>query len=202
MATFLTLYTAVTDALGRADTLGVTLAKRGVNFGQLLAALFFDPVTLKTTGTLTASSTSTSLSTLTKLRLINSIFNTTGGVPVNFVPEEKFNLIVPSGLTYIEYYYRHGGTIYHNSPSASNSLAVKYTIFPTELSGDSDACALTEYDSFIVAAGTNYAFASLEETESQTIWDKVLATYTTSFQLNAKQLTEYKEALRASGHDI
>lgn len=202
MTTFINLYTPVTDAIGRADTLGVTLAKRGINFGQLLAALLFDPITLKSTGTLTASSTSTSLSSLTKLRLINSIYNTTGGKPVTFVPEEKFDFIVPSGLTYIEYYYRHGGTIYHNSPSASNSLSVKYTIFPTELSGDSDTCALTEYDPFIVSAGINYAFASLEENESQAIWDKVLSTYAAPFQFNTKQLNEFKEALRASGHNV
>jgi hypothetical protein len=203
MSVFSALYTVVTDAIGRADTLGVAVAKRGINFGRVIAALGFDPVELKSAGTLTATATgSVVLTTLSKIRLINSIYNDTARKAVTFIPEEKFNLIVPSGLTYIEYFYRHGNTIYYNAPLAPNTLAVKYTIYPTELSGDSDACALAEYEPIITSLGIAYAFASLEETESHAIWEKVLTSASAPFVLNAKRLTEYKEALLASGHNV
>ena len=204
MSTFLSLYTAVTDSLGRDDTLAVTQAKRGINFGQILAALVFDPIELKTSGNLTisASGTSVIITTLTSIRLINSIYNTTGSKDVKFIPEDKFNLIVPSDLTYVEYFYRHGSYIYVNPPTDANTLNVKYNKFPTELTNDSDVLEITNNDSFIIAAANSYAFASFEEAEASKLWDTALQTFTVPFTINAKKLTEFKEALKASGHDI
>ena len=204
MSNFLTLYTAVIDSIGRDDTLAVTQAKRGVNFGQLIAGLVFNPVELNPYGNLTvdAASNSVSITSLTGIRLINSIYNNTGLKPVRFIPEDKFPLIVPSGLTYVEYYYRHGNYIYVNPPTAENTLAVKHTKFPTEMVNDADLCELTQYDPFIIAAANSYVFASVEEGDSQKIWDSAMQTFAAPFTLNASQLGQYKEALKASGHSV
>jgi hypothetical protein len=207
---FSVLYTDVARSIGRydsdgtIDTDGLAISKRGVNFGMLLAALLFDPTELKTIGNLTigASTGSVVTTTLTLLRLINSIYNTTGSRTVHPIPEEKFNLILPTGLTYVEYYYRHGTTIYTNSPVASNTLSVKYTKYPAELVNAEDVLEFSQHDSVIVAAATSYAFATLEETDSQAVWDKVLATFATPYSLNAKQLHEFKEAMKSSGYSV
>lgn len=204
MTSFLTLYTAVTDSLGRDDTLAVSVAKRGVNYGYLLSALLFEPVELKTYGnvTVTANAAYVSLSTLTRLRYIHRIDNATSLSTVHPMDIEKFSIIVPSGLTYVEYYCREGSILFVNPPVSANVLTIMYTMYPLELTADADEILFSYHDAAIISNACSYAFASLEEKESSSMWDTALSTYATAYSLNAKKLQEFKEAMKSSGYAI
>lgn len=209
-STFLTLYTDVArnigryDADGNIDTDGLAVSKRGVNFGILFAALVFDPMELKTSGSVTALSSQdyVSISTLTNIRLIQSVYNSTGSKEVTFIPEEKFKLIVPASLTYVEFYYRFGNTIYYNQPSSSNTLTIKYIKYPTELTNDEDTVDFSNQDSVIISVATRYASSAFEEADAEKLWDSVLQAFSLPFGLNAKKMTEMKEAVKSSGYNV
>lgn len=209
-STFETLYTDVARAIGRydadgnIDTDGLAVSKRGVNFGALFAALVFEPLELNTSRNLTASSSANyvALSTLTSLRLIQSIYNSTGARDVRFLPEEKFKLLVPTSTVYVEYYYRHGNTLYYNQPSASNTLLVKYIKYPTELVNAEDVLEFSNHDSVVHSIATSYAHAVFEEGESQKMWDGFLQVTASAYGLNTQKVKEMKEALKSSGYNV
>jgi hypothetical protein len=200
-STFSTLYGYITDAIGQADTLGVNLAKRGVNFGQLLAALLFRPPELHAVGSLAVSGSSASLSGLsTRLHDIKAVYNSTGACNVWLIPYDKWKVIVPSGETYIKFYTRFGNTLYVNQPSASNTLSISYFNVPTSLSNDATQIDFDNYDSFITAIGTRFAFACIEEGESSELFQKVGDAFSIPLAMGTKIRNEIEEALRSGYH--
>lgn len=205
MATqFSTLYTIVTDAIGRADTLGLNIAKRGVNYGQVLAAIALQPPELKIKANVTAaaSSSSASLGALTAIRYIDSIYNTTGSCRVSPILKDKFELIVPSGETYVKFYYYFSNTIYYNIPVSNNTLSLEYIKYPTALVNDTDALDFDNFDSLITSTATSYAFAMLEESDAQGIWDKVMQSFAPVLALTETKKNELKEAMKTGGHSL
>ena len=175
-STWLELKTMITDALGRADANALTIAGRGVNFGQLMAAILYDPPELQTTGSLTvsASGTSVSLSTLTNLLSLIKIYNSTASKDVFIVPYDKFTIIVPTGAGNVLYAAKFGTTLYTRpTPTVSNTLTASYRKYPSPLVADGTSIDFDHYDEFITTVGLRYAWACFEEPESSDLFSKV-----------------------------
>jgi len=205
MSVFSTLYTYVTDALGRDDTLGIALAKEGVNFAYTLGALAFQPPELQTSSSLTATSgaSSVSLSSLTGLHQINAIFNDTGSITVWLIPHGRWNAIRPTGaLTYVKFASRYGNTLHHNSPTSDNSLSLFYLKTPVLLSGDGDTLEYVNHDSFIMAVATQYAFSCLEEKESADLFKTISDTFSIPLAIGSKLRSDVEEVLRSGNYSL
>jgi len=173
-----TLRSVVTDALGRSDTLALSWADRGLNYGQLLAAKLYSPPELKTSGSLTvaASGVSVSLSALTTLYYFISIYNVTGSNDVWLSDFTRWS-VIPTGAGSVKYAARFGSTLYTKpTPTAENALTVYYIKFPTTLDDATDTIDFDHYDSFVTSFAIQYAFACQEEKESSDIFTSVLST--------------------------
>lgn len=163
--------------LGRNDTEGDGFITQGLNFACLLVALLYDPPELQTTGSLTisAGTSSVSLSTLTRLRLIKAIYNTTGSCVVWPMSFQHWFLHKPAGIGYAEYYTRDGNTLYVSKAMlfSSQVLTVYYNQFPIVVSGVADSISFETYDPLVESYALAYAMACLEETEQATFWNKL-----------------------------
>lgn len=204
-STLTTLQGYVTDALGAADTVSTSLATRGINLGQLLAALLFKPPELQTSGnvTVSAAGTSVSLSTLTGLHSVITVYNTTGSCPCHMVTREKWDLIIPTftGTVYVRFYNRLGSTLYVNAPTGDNVLLVKYFKLPTTLTAGGQTLDFDNYDYFITEVATRYAWACKEEPDSSKVFADLMAEYTQAYSVGGKLREEVQEALK-SGYNV
>jgi len=198
-STLTTLRAVVTDALGRTDTLAVSWADRGLNYGQLLAAKLYSPEELKTSSTLTvaASGTSVSLSTLTGMYFLTSIYNITNAGPVYLGDFNRFQYVVPTGAGNVKYAARYGSTLYTRpTPTATNTLTVYYVKYPTELTSASQTIDFDHYDSFITSFALQYAWACQEEKESSDIFTSILTTINSGEQVSDKTRQQIEQYLK------
>ena len=151
-------------------------ATRGVNFGQLIAALTYLPPELEKSQTLTVqiSGVSASLSGLTLLHTLGFIQNSTSGDPVYLMPKDKFFILVPTGSGDVKYAFRNDQTLYVlPTPIRINNLLTFYRVYPTVLIAPADLLTVLNYDPFILSIATSYAQAYLEEGESSDLWAKI-----------------------------
>ena len=176
MSTLLELITVVTDALGRTDDKAVAWATRGINYAQVMAAIAFNPPELYVSGALTlnANGVSVSLSTLTDLRFITSMYNTTISSPMYELPEDKWYLLKPSGSGSARYYLRQNATLLlAPSPTVENILTCNYKRYPALLTNDSDVLSFSQHDAYITTTAIQLAWAYQEEGESSSLFQKI-----------------------------
>jgi hypothetical protein len=174
--TLLTFKQRLRGPLGRDDSTADAFIARGVNFGCILAALLFDPPELSASGSLAiaGSGTSVPLTTLTRLRLIKEIYNSTGQCKVWEIPFSRFNFVVPAETGNVRFYARDGNTLHVKpSPVAPNTLLTYYNQFPAVVDANTQEISITDKDSLIESYALAYAFGCLEETEQGAFWQKL-----------------------------
>jgi hypothetical protein len=176
MAAFDDLVTEVLDNVGsRNDADSTTFARRGVNFGTVLAGILFDPEELQVVANLTlgVGGTSVSLSTLTELMTITRVFNATDVVNMGAIAWDRWEALTYPGSGTPEFHSRFGSTLYiRQAPTASTTIRVSYRKYAHRAS-TGDTLEFTQHDEYIVAAATKYTWACLEETESSDLIGKV-----------------------------
>ncbi len=203
MSTSLTVLRAVvTDALGRSDTVATSWADRGINYGQYLAAKLYSPVELRTSGTVTvaASGTSVSLSTLTTLYYLVSLYNLTNSSDIFMCDFSRFSFVIPTGAGSVKYATRFGSTLYTRpTPTVENSLTVYYVKYPTALDDATDTLDFDHYDSFITSFALQYAWACQEEKESSDIFTGILSTINSGDQVSEATKQQIERFLKYPG---
>ena len=198
-STLLTLRTAITDALGNESTKAITWADRSINYAQLLAALIFDPPELKITGdlTLSASGVGVVLTTLTRLRVIDTIYNATSSRRMWPISWEKWHILKPSGAGNALYYCRLGTTL-HTAPIpvVNNALSCYYHKYPVALSAVGDTLDFDYYDSFITSTAIKFAWAFQEETENVDMLQRVGDSISIPLAIGTKLRKDLEEGIR------
>uniref|UniRef100_A0A6M3KB56 Uncharacterized protein n=1 Tax=viral metagenome TaxID=1070528 RepID=A0A6M3KB56_9ZZZZ len=198
-STLLTLRTAVTDALGNTGTKAVTWADRALNYAQLLAALIFDPPELKVTDdlTLAISGSSVSLSTLTRLRAIETIYNSTSSKRMWPLSWDKWYILAPATVGDAIYYCRRSETL-HTAPipTVANTLRTHYYKYPAALTVTDDTLDFDNHDSFIVNAAIKLAWAFQEETENVDMMNKVGEAIGIPLAMGTKLRHDLEEGIR------
>lgn len=197
-STFDNIVLAVTDAMGDDSAKAVTWAGRGVNYAQLVAAILFQPPELQksTSLTLAASGESVSLSALTALRVIDSIYNITASRGMHPIEWSRWDVVKPVGAGNATVYCRRGTTLYTAPiPTSSNFLTMYYTDYPSVLTSG-DTLSFSNLDPFIVSSAIKFAWAFQEEGESSTLFDKIEETLKLPFTLNAIQRKQLEEGVR------
>lgn len=183
------LQTLCVKGLGGNDSSeAITAINASINFATLLAALLFEPPELLISGNLTVLSDQNSVSTttLTNLLTIKTVYNSSDGNKMWFVPWESWYILVPSSVGSIKYYSLLGQTLYvADTPTSSKLLAIGYSTYPSSLSGSSDTLSFDHHDSFIVSTAINLAWSFFEKGRTVDI-DKVISSITQPFSLGAK----------------
>ena len=158
---------------GRGDTDADTFIMQGLNFGCTMVALLFEPPELQANGALiaTTSSTYVSLSTLTRLRVVKSVYNASSSKKMWHIPFNRYDFVVPSETGYCRFWSRNGSYLYvAPTPEADNSLTIHYDTFPALVTAVGDSIAFSNYDPLVENYALAYAQACLEEGESATMW--------------------------------
>ncbi len=177
--TVLTFKSRLYEPLARNDSIVDGFILQGLNFACTLISLLFQPPDLQTSGTLTisASLSSYSLSSLTRLQTINHIYNTSGSNivwPIDFHSLDLCSPLAAAAAVYTKFYSRYGGTLYIRPLSSlENSLTVYYSQYPLVLTEDGDEVGFANYDSQIEAYALTYALTCLEETDTAAVWQKL-----------------------------
>jgi len=175
MTTFKELKAEVQGALGGIDTTTANLAvARGVNAGVQAAAFLFNPHQLQVSGTLTASagSGSVSMSSLTGLLLINSVYSQSTGERVHRLRFTDLDMpwVPTSGR--ILFYSDRGGELYYR-PKADETLLVYYLKRPDRLVDDTDEYPFDGHEEFVISFASAYAWGYVEEDESSQMWQRI-----------------------------
>lgn len=172
-----TFQTRLQSAIGgRGDTDADLWVTQGVNFGCTIVSLLFEPPELQQSAAVSvgASVSSVSLSSLTRLKVIKSIYNSTSAKPIWAIPIQRFNFVVPSESGHIRFYSRDGSTLYVSpAPAASNTLEVKYDQFPLVVSAIGDTISFDGYDSMVESYAMSYIHGCMEELEQGEFWRKL-----------------------------
>ncbi|MCW7076427.1 MAG: hypothetical protein OCU18_03935 [Candidatus Syntrophoarchaeum sp.] len=173
MTTRLDLKNEVRRALGGNDSDAATAGiERGLNAGLVAAAYLFEPPEVRETGTLNTASDSgrTVTSSLTRPMAITSVYSTTTDKKIFRLEFEQMDMPwVPSSGD-IQYYCLRGSYLYYR-PQAAETLTVYYLKRPPRLENDTDAYPFETLEDFVVAFGTAYAWAFLEENENVSMWN-------------------------------
>ena len=193
------LRTAVTDALGNEGAKAVVWADRAVNYAQLLAALYFDPPELKVSSDLTllVSGVSVSLSTLTRPRIIDLIYNQTTSRRMWPLSWERWYILAPTTAGDTLYYCRRNTTLYTAPPpTAESTLNVYYRKYPAPLADTDDTLDFDFHDSFIVSTALKFAWAFQEEMENADMMSKVGDATGVPLALGTKLRQDFEEGIR------
>lgn len=190
-----TFYSRLRDPLARNDTTGDAFILQGLNFASTLIALMFDPPELSTVGslTVTTSASSVSLSTLTRLRTIKHIYNYTASKQIFYIPFSRWYFSIPSETGNVRFWSRDSDTLYvAPGPSASNTLYCYYNTFPAVLTSSGDSIAFDNYDPLVESYALVYALGCMEEIEVAGFWDKLASTLDvpTNILYQTRQLLE------------
>lgn len=204
MSTFGTIKTSVYYKIARDDDEAEAKAfvEDGINAAQLLAALVFKPPEMQKSGNVTVSAggSSVSLSALTTLHTIYTVYNNASSKPVVFIPYDRWNFILPltaPTTAYVEYASRWSNTLYVSpAPTADNILTLNYFALPAVMDDDADELEIVNHDPWIIAIATSYAFACMEEKEAADIWATIGQAHGVPLGLGTQARTEFEEALK------
>ena len=175
MTSFLELKDEVRGALGGVDTQVASDAiKRGLNAGLQAATFLYKPPESEAIGTLTATSADNKVSTvdLDRLMWIESIYSETSSHKVYRLPINLLDMPWVPTIGIIQFFCERGGYL-HYRPAADETLTVYYLSYPERLVDDSNTYPYGMHEDFVVAFGTAYAWAVLEEGDSSDLWGKI-----------------------------
>ena len=181
------------QAIGRSDmTTAQPLALRGINFGQVVASALFSPPEMKTSGslTVTSSATSTSLSGLTRMLELDHLYNVTAVGPIFLLPMDLFIKTVDYTLTgnHVKFAAIYGQTLYVRPyPAVENTLTAYYKIYPDRITTTGASLAFSGYDDFILNCALQFVWAGLEETEQSGAIDALIQKMGAAHNFNANQ---------------
>lgn len=179
MTAFGTLYQEVQDSIARSnanDTFAVQIAKRGVNAGMMAAGLIFEPPEMRTSANLVALTTQEYVSTanLTRLQRIEEVYNETANARVYPLPFNMRNTFWIPPANNVQFYSMHGWLMYYKpTPTANNTLNIYFLQYPAVLSDANTAFPFPTLEAYVISFATEYAWACLEESDSQQIWTRV-----------------------------
>ncbi|MCL6441796.1 MAG: hypothetical protein K6T27_09945 [Thermoleophilum sp.] len=163
-------------SLGReGDPDATQMAYRAVNIAVEVACLAFDIPEMHQKGTLTlyAGESEKSLTSLTGLVDIISVFNTTDGVPMGFVPFELLRTIVPAGSV-TRFYSRDGNALLvRPTPTKTTTLEIRYSKYPSGLTAPEQSLPFEGHDGYVLSVATAICWACYEEVDSATLWAKI-----------------------------
>lgn len=169
MSTLTDLQTIVFKALGRSDTDTTTLTTAALNYAAVLAALTFEPpeLTGNTTVQVTGASNYVSISSVTNLLDLRSVYNSTDSKNMWFIPWDLWYAFFPTTVGSTKYYSLFGQLIYvRDTPVVNKDLLIHYTKYPTTMVSASDELGFDHHDSYIVSVATGIVWAFYEESES------------------------------------
>lgn len=204
MTTLLALNQEVQELIARDDTTAKTMITRGINAGIVAATILYEPPEQRTTSNLTASNgvASVALSGLTRWLRIEEVYNSTGSNRVWPLSYHQLNSFYLPTSGNVIFYALYGGTMYYKpTPSQDETLNVYFLQYPARVSNDGDTLPLSYYEDFILSFSTAFAFASLEEGESEQIWERIAAQLNLPFSALTKVRSVMREEL-PSGNDL
>jgi len=196
--TFNVILLAVTDALGNDSSKATAWATRGINYAYLLTALLFLPTELQksTSLTLTAAASTVDLSSLTSLRLIDSLYNATSSRKMFPLSWEKWHILKPTVAGNALFYSRRNVTLYTAPPPAvDNTLTCYYTDYPSLLASG-DTLGIANHDPFIVSTALKFAWAFQEEKEVSDLFGIVEESLKLPFLTNAIMRKQFEEGAK------
>ena len=161
---------------GRNDAPAISTYKEAANYASILGVLLFSPSELHLEGTiaLTTGSSSVTLTTLTRLLAIHTIWNATISSPLLYIPVDLWQIIVPTSLSEPKFYTRRGNMLLVKAaPSTNHSLQIIHSAYPPVMANSSDPLGFEQHDSFVISVATGLTFAAFEEGETVEIWAKV-----------------------------
>jgi len=174
---------------GRDDSVALAVINACLNYATTLAALIFEPPELREQGnlTVTGGNSSVSLSTLTKLLDLQTVWNTTDSLKMWFIPWESWYVILPSSVGKTKYFSIFGDSLYvKDTPSVNKTLLVSYTNYPTTLVNLTDVLEFEHHDSYIVTVALAICWAFFEEGESSGVLQKAADAIAMPLSLGAK----------------
>lgn len=186
---------ALQIAHGRSDTDSLSVYTQGLNAAILACALLYEPPELRTSGSLTATSSQNyvSISTLTRPLRIEHIWNSTGSQRLWPLSLNELNILYLPTSGNVLYYALYGNVLhYRPQPSSNETLTVYFLQYPSRLQNAADVLPMAMYEDFIYAFASSFIWASFEEGESATIWSNIA----TQLNLPLSLMTSVRKAMR------
>lgn len=188
------MITDLRHATAQSGTAADAIMLRAINAGIVASACIHRPPSLRTSGTLTASSGQkyVSLSTLSRWMTVDEVYNTSGSCKV--WPLELSDLeVLPLPTTgSILYFAVHGNTLYYRpQPTENETLTVYYLAFPARMTATSDTLPLPEHEDFIFSFAQAFTWAGFEEDTASGLWQKI----GDALSISHKEITQIREVL-------
>jgi len=174
---------------GRNDSTTLTVINACLNYAITLAALLFEPPELREQGDLVVSGGNAyvSVASLTDLLDIQTVYNSTVGSKMWYIPWESWYVILPATIGSVKYYSIFGDKFYvKDTPSANATLSVSYSTYPSKLVNLTDPVEFDHHDSYLVSVALGICWAFFEEGESAGVLQKVADVVSIPLSLGAK----------------
>ncbi len=176
MRTLLQVRNNILTSAGRDDLTASSLIDMAINMALEVICLVFKPPESRMLAELTFNTGETELLILTQSNLIDliSVYNSTDLTPMGFIPLELLRAVTPSGDV-VRFYNRDGNSLLiRPAPIHQTVVELRYSAYPTRLTSDSQEIPYNGYDGQVIAIATAIYWACVEETESSTLWQKIV----------------------------
>jgi len=178
---------------GRNDSVVQSLALRGVNMALMAATLLFKPSTQRTSGIVTATSSSSyvSLSPLTRWLVVEEVYNTESNSKVWYSQFNELDILPVTGSSVLIYSVYGNDLYYRPQPSTDENLRVYYLSYPDTVTA-TDSLPFTEGRDFVYNFTQTFVWAALEEGDAAGIWARLSNAMGNAYQ----ELTSLRDALQ------
>ena len=173
--TFGEVKTDLYSALGRNDSVAVSVANFAINYAIQIVSAIYDVGEVRQLGELTFSVGEDELLVADTARLNDVIKarNTTDDVEMGFISIEMLDSVVPT-TGKPKFYSRDGDAILiRPTPAVETVVLLRYTMFPEWVTQDGDDLPLEVYEPQIVSIALAIAWSSFEEVDSAQLWAKI-----------------------------
>lgn len=203
-STYLMVKTLVLSALGRDDSVTQAYVEKGLNYGVLSAALLFFPpeLDLIETVSLTSGSSSADISSITGIRSIKSLYNSSASKKIWIMTKDKFDVLTGDLTGDVEFATRHGNYLFFSpTPTATISIQMLHNKYPSEETNMSKELPFDNLDHFVVSEATAFSFACLEESDSAKNFTEIATKLIQVHGIDKQTKDELEVALK-SGYNL